>query len=612
MFKKRTKPSAATKRAVSVTTEDTQEDTISSAPPIVKAKKSKKPKASLLSFGGDEENDDSTPTNTKKKKKSMVSDFDPSASEEAPESAATEVPSYTNLNALKASQNYTMKHAPEQTTTHAPAAPATAPQPPAPSSPLSFIALDGSDETARRETIRATMNSTTSNPNPSFSPSNSDEENWEDAILKRGTATTTSRPPKQNPNQPIPPPTSATEAAPLDHTAILQTLTTSIASLTTSISDVTTTHSRLTDNLSSHTASVTALKSDLTTHCTFYDSMSAIRSRTLPFIGCLRELSPSLTLLLTAIHAVDEDRAASRTATYTTYAAAINNAPTATTGVDEFGRDLGMIAVRKSDALRASLESQYAAVDAATVGYDSDFLPPDETIPERRYALKEAADVLLQDITHDVLAIQNLVAVFNDWRTLHPAEYDAAFGDDLLVGIAATYVQIDVALRFDPCDAYGLEGREGVVGEGAWFEGVRFFLGEGGGMEKIIEANLRACLKSCVEFAYDPFSKKETGKLTAYLVSVSPYIGGETKALIGSCLVRNVERCLAAIGVARLAQGGSLLQDALRRRGVKLAENAAVLSGIGFGDSGGLKRVINRIEGLGDLPEFILALDSFR
>ena len=293
--------------------------------------------------------------------------------------------------------------------------------------------------------------------------------------------------------------------------------------------------------------------------CNLYDSLVALRARFLPFVAAHRSLSSPLATVETAVRDLEVERGTTgekeREKWRDVMVGGVGGGGVEGE-VDEFGRDLGRAEEKRREKELRTLEGKYEGMTPEAIGSLDESNDLDESgvggtdFSERRWCLKRALEVAVQDIEPTYLSLSNLVGIFSSFRASHPTEYEQAYGGELLKGMAETFVRMEIVSSFDPCNVYGI-GEGGGEGQRR-VEGMEFFKvleefggdreGGGGMVGGLVEKVVAPALAGALEDGYDMGSTKETAGALEYAKSVMEKCGEEGESEVWRAVVANVKR----------------------------------------------------------------------
>jgi hypothetical protein len=138
--------------------------------------------------------------------------------------------------------------------------------------------------------------------------------------------------------------------------------------------------------------------------------------------------------------------------------------PVPQTVIDEFGRDVQSLHVRRREKRRQHrhrIHSQRrGSASTLTVGQskyirgdESDAFVSDgevEIFRERHDALREALQIALDEVDEEYRVLQNLVDLFEEWNSAYPEEYKQCYGSLTLVDLSGILVQAELCSLNDP------------------------------------------------------------------------------------------------------------------------------------------------------------------
>lgn len=140
--------------------------------------------------------------------------------------------------------------------------------------------------------------------------------------------------------------------------------------------------------------------------------------------------------------------------------------------VDEFGRDTQSLeslarAKRKSDRLRRQEESQNRKNDEMNDDMSDNEMMQHE---ERRYALADAVQVVLDEMNEQYKSLSELLKIFDDWKSRSEDDYNQCYASFALLHFVGIFIEAEISQSMDlACLIKESEGRLQSIHDFSWF-----------------------------------------------------------------------------------------------------------------------------------------------
>lgn len=140
--------------------------------------------------------------------------------------------------------------------------------------------------------------------------------------------------------------------------------------------------------------------------------------------------------------------------------------------VDEFGRDTQSLeslarAKRKSDRLRRQEESHNRKNDEMNDDFSDNEMMQHE---ERRYALADAVQVVLDEMNEQYKSLSGLLRIFDDWKSRSEDDYKQCYASFALLHFVGIFIEAEISKSMDlACLINESEGRLQSIHDFSWF-----------------------------------------------------------------------------------------------------------------------------------------------